>query len=234
MKLIRLDTTDSTNTRTFQYLKRFDPVVVIANTQTGGRGRGENRWESPRGNIYLSVGKTLNARVLPGLSVRIAIHVVSRLNSLLKGEKLRIKWPNDIYFHDKKAGGILVESKITAETTRVAAGIGLNIAVSPLENAACLPALSALPLENMEQFLVEAILAAFSDMDNADLLNKLRNMSWFQIGDTVRFSEGGSPVDAVFDGYTDKLAMMIQNGNGKRPILASEVSKIRKFPFKKK
>ncbi len=234
MKLIRLDTTDSTNTRTFQYLTRFDPVIVIANTQNSGRGREGNSWESPRGNIYLSVGKTLNTRTLPGLSVRIAIHVVSRLNSLLKGEKLRIKWPNDIYFYDKKAGGILVESKITAETARIAAGIGLNIAVSPLENAACLPELSALPLENVEQFLVEAILTAFSDMDNTALLNKLRDLSWFQIGDTVRFSEGGSPVDAVFDGYSNKLAMMIQTGNKKRPVLASEVSKIRKSPLKEK
>ncbi len=228
MKLIRLDSTDSTNTRAFHYLDQFDSVVVIAGAQSEGRGRGENRWESPPGNIYLSVGKTLDTRFLQGLSVRIAIHVVSRLNQFLKGETLRIKWPNDIYLHDKKVGGILTESKITAKTARVAAGIGLNTAVSPLESSASLSGLATLVREEAEQLLVEAILAAFSDMDFVSLGKKLRELSWFDAGDHIRFLENGSPVTALFEGYDQNLAMIVRMNNENRTITVSEVSRLRK------
>ncbi|MCK5878864.1 MAG: biotin--[acetyl-CoA-carboxylase] ligase [Holophagae bacterium] len=230
MKLIRLDTTDSTNTRAFQYLDQFDPVIVIADTQISGRGRGENRWESPRGNIYLSIGKTLDTGFLPGLSVRIAIHVISRLNPLLKKGKLRIKWPNDIYLHDKKVGGILTESKITAKTARVAAGIGLNVDIAPLESAGTLSGLTSLARkEEMEQMLVEAILTAFSDANSPNLRNRLRDASWFQPGDGVQFLEHGSPVNAVFEGFNESLAMVVQLNKKRRTVTASDVSRLRKF-----
>lgn len=228
MKLIRLDTTDSTNTQAFQYLNHFDPVIVIADAQSDGRGRGENRWESPRGNIYLSVGKTLDTALLPGLSVRIAIHVVSRLNQFMKGETLRIKWPNDIYLHAKKAGGILTESRITAKTARVAAGIGLNIGIAPLESAASLSERTTLVREEIEQILVEETLAAFSDVDYSILGNILRDTSWFQPGDEIQFLEHGSPINAVFEGFDESLAMVVQSNNKRRSVIASEVSRLRK------
>jgi len=228
MKLIRLDTTDSTNTRAFHYLNQFDSVVVIAGAQSEGRGRGENRWESPPGNIYLSVGKTLDTHCLRGLSVRVAIHLTSGLAPLLKGKELRIKWPNDIYLNDKKVAGILTESKITSGKARVVAGIGLNIAIAPLESSTSLSEFATINHEEVEQSLVEAILTAFSDMDFASLGKKLREFSWFETGDHIRFLENGTPVTAVFEGYDQDLAMIVRMNNENRIITVSEVSRLRK------
>ncbi|PJB80794.1 MAG: biotin--[acetyl-CoA-carboxylase] ligase [Acidobacteria bacterium CG_4_9_14_3_um_filter_49_7] len=227
MKLIRLESTDSTNTRAFHYLNQFDSVVVIAGAQSEGRGRGEHRWESPPGNIYLSVGKTLDTHCLRGLSVRVAIHLASGLAPLLKGEKLRVKWPNDLYLNDKKVAGILTESKITSEKARVVAGIGLNIAIAPLESSTSLSELATINHEEVEQTLVEAILAAFSDRDFASLGKRLRELSWFGAGDHIRFLENGSPVTALFEGYDQNLAMIVRMNNENRTITVSEVSRLR-------
>ncbi len=228
MKFIHLDSTDSTNTQAFHYLERFDPVVISANSQHSGRGRGENRWESPPGNIYLSVGTTTEIRFLSGLSVRVAIHVVSSLNPLLEGEKLRIKWPNDIFFRDKKVAGILIESKIAAQKARVAVGIGLNTSVSPLQNSTVFPLPAKISRESTAELLAKSIFNALSDINFGRLEKKLMDLSWFQAGDPIRFEEKGKTINGVFKGYDSTLAMVVCSGNKKRSITVSEVSKIRK------
>ncbi|NOZ12467.1 MAG: biotin--[acetyl-CoA-carboxylase] ligase [Acidobacteria bacterium] len=228
MKFIHLDSTDSTNTQAFRYLEHFDPVVITADSQHSGRGRGKNRWESPPGNIYLSVGTTTETPFLSGLSVRAAIHVVSRLNPLLEGEKLCIKWPNDIFFHDKKVAGILTESRITAVKASVAVGIGLNTSVSPLKSSIVFPLPAEVSRESAVQLLAKSIFDALSDMDFSRLGKKLTKFSWFQTGDPVRFKENGILTNGVFEGYDSTLAMVVRSGNKKRSITVSEVSKIRK------
>ncbi len=227
MKYIRLETAGSTNSEAFHYLDRFDPVTVIAHSQKGGRGRGENRWESPPGNIYLSVGKTLRTHALPGLSIRIAVHVVQNLNRVLR-EDLRIKWPNDLYSRDKKAGGILTETKIKGNRASVVAGIGLNLAVAPLNSSTILPVRDGVHRDSLELLLVKAILAAFSDTNSIVFVKTLSELSWFRPGDQIRFLENGSPVEAVFERYNETLAMVVRCKDEIRSITASEVSRLRK------
>lgn len=103
--------------------------VCLAEQQTTGRGTQGRQWQSPlAANLYLSFYWRFrqSPMELGGLSLAIAVSVVEQLAAIgVNG--LSIKWPNDIYLGQGKAGGILVD--ISGETTGpsdLIIGIGLN------------------------------------------------------------------------------------------------------------
>ena len=104
--------------------------AFFAEQQTAGKGRNNRRWISPFGkNLYFSLAwrsKVAAAR-LQGLSLAVAVEVSKSLNKF-SSENIKIKWPNDLFIHDKKLGGILIESSSsTKNQTEVVIGIGINI-----------------------------------------------------------------------------------------------------------
>lgn len=105
---------------------------VSASYQTAGRGQRGNSWESERGrNALFSV--FLLPRAIPPvkgfvLNHIVALAVIDVLNNVLHGNKVMIKWPNDIYVDDRKLGGILIESSMSSTCIDSAiVGIGLNV-----------------------------------------------------------------------------------------------------------
>lgn len=132
-RLERLDKVDSTN----NYLKRRAAegaphgLAVVAEEQTGGRGRFGRSFHSPRGKgLYLSI--LLRPDFLPaqaaGLTPWAAVAVCRALEKVT-GLKPEIKWINDILLEGKKVCGILTEADITPEGRLgyVILGIGLNL-----------------------------------------------------------------------------------------------------------
>ena len=101
--------------------------VCIAEGQTAGRGRQGKSWSSPVGaNIYLSFYWRFTGKLsaLSGLSLIVALAILdglSHVGNLPTG--LGIKWPNDIWYQDKKLCGILIETV----GSDVIIGIGLNV-----------------------------------------------------------------------------------------------------------
>ncbi len=102
-------------------------LVVVAETQTAGRGRMGRNWVSQQGNLYLSVLFRPTMDALPYLSVICGVAAIRAIRQIT-GLEPRIKWPNDILLDDKKAGGILVESVVSGQDVWYAvAGIGINV-----------------------------------------------------------------------------------------------------------
>jgi len=106
---------------------------VLADTQTGGRGRRQRSWYSPPGaNIYLSLGWTLRGRGATWSSVPLvsAVCLCRALDRVgLHGHG--IKWPNDILVGGAKLAGILVESQSIGPALPTAViGVGLNVNMS--------------------------------------------------------------------------------------------------------
>lgn len=104
-----------------------DLQIVIAETQTQGRGRFGNTWFSPAGeNLYLSCQRRFNTppHQRSSLSLIIALALVQALEPFIKPVDLKIKWPNDILYQSFKLSGILIESR---PQDQVVIGIGLNI-----------------------------------------------------------------------------------------------------------
>ncbi len=134
LKYVHLEKIDSTNS----YLQRIQTEtdirnwVVSADEQTAGKGMGSNGWESEVGK-NLTFSLALDMGFLPAerqflLSEAVPLGIVEVLDTLLPAEKLFIKWPNDIYFDNRKMGGILINSTIKANLMDVSIiGIGLNV-----------------------------------------------------------------------------------------------------------
>ncbi|MBD1557471.1 bifunctional biotin--[acetyl-CoA-carboxylase] ligase/biotin operon repressor BirA [Vibrio sp. S9_S30] len=106
--------------------------VCLAEYQSQGRGRRGRQWVSPFGsNLYLSMYWRLEAGIAAamGLSLVVGVAAVEALESLgVQGIKL--KWPNDLYYEDKKLAGILVEmSGQAGAAAHLVIGMGLNIAM---------------------------------------------------------------------------------------------------------
>jgi len=109
-------------------------LVILADSQTAGRGRRGRTWHSPpQGNLYVSVivvpepGAT---RITPWLTWVPLLSALAGADclSLQTGLSVSVKWPNDLLINDKKIGGILCEQTTTAERTMaIVIGIGLNI-----------------------------------------------------------------------------------------------------------
>ena len=106
--------------------------LVSADEQTAGKGMGSNGWESEaRQNLTFSVA--LDVSFLPAqrqflLSEAVPLGIIEVLDTILPAEKWSIKWPNDIFYENRKLAGILINSTIKANMMDVSiVGIGLNV-----------------------------------------------------------------------------------------------------------
>lgn len=134
LKYVHLEQIDSTNA----YLQRKQAEadirhwVVSAEEQTAGKGMGSNGWESEVGK-NLTFSLALDMEFLPAerqflLSEAVPLGIIEVLDTLLPPEKLSIKWPNDIFFENRKLAGILINSTIKANMMDISIiGIGLNV-----------------------------------------------------------------------------------------------------------
>ena len=106
-------------------------TVVIADTQTAGRGRLSRAWLSPEGSLAMSLILKPSLDNLPQL-VMIASLAVVRAIKKVAGLKTQIKWPNDVLIKGKKVCGILMENEIKGERVNFAIiGIGINVNFDP-------------------------------------------------------------------------------------------------------
>jgi BirA family biotin operon repressor/biotin-[acetyl-CoA-carboxylase] ligase len=125
---------DSTNTR---LLAEPPPAygsanVMMSELQHAGRGRRGRQWLAPfGGGIALSLGWAFAdaARVAPSLSLCVGVAVVRALERA-GARGVALKWPNDIWFGDRKVGGVLLEMRAEASgPAYVVIGVGLNVSL---------------------------------------------------------------------------------------------------------
>lgn len=125
---------DSTNTR---LLDAPPPPpgsmdVCLTELQRAGRGRRGRRWIAPFGaGVAMSAAWTFSdgASTLPSLSLAVGV-AITRALSRAGAVGVALKWPNDIYFQDRKIGGVLIELKAEASgPAHVVIGIGINVAL---------------------------------------------------------------------------------------------------------
>lgn len=130
-KHLHFDTIDSTNLEAKRLIDagQIDsPTVIVADEQTGGKGRLGRSWSSPKGNLYASVIMPYEAGLAP-ISAQITSvalfeavqHVVPSITDLF------IKWPNDLLLNQAKLSGILVE----VHGDQIVIGTGVNVLHHP-------------------------------------------------------------------------------------------------------
>jgi BirA family biotin operon repressor/biotin-[acetyl-CoA-carboxylase] ligase len=145
---IALDDVGSTNTECLDHARTGDPgrLWITARRQLGGRGRRGRTWISEAGNLYASLllidpAPTEALASLP-LVVALSLHRAIAAEMPFSGERIRIKWPNDILVDGRKVSGILIEAERLADgKSAIVIGCGVNIAHrpdNPLYPATCL------------------------------------------------------------------------------------------------
>lgn len=130
-----LDLVDSTNDACISRVRatKAKGYVCFAEQQSAGRGRRGRRWVSPFGrNIYASVAWSFEGGLpaTQGLSIAIGVAVCEAVEAL-GCAGIKLKWPNDIYCHGAKLGGILIDvvGDVDGECF-VVIGVGLNVVMS--------------------------------------------------------------------------------------------------------
>ena len=134
-KIIYYSLTDSTNTRAKEYARanpdKTEPVVFIADGQTGGRGRLGRSFVSESGaGIYISILTYPDKSGYDATSetARAAVMLARAIESLCDCD-IKLKWVNDLYLGGKKLAGILTEGEMTSEG-KIAfqvVGMGINV-----------------------------------------------------------------------------------------------------------
>ncbi|MBC5782766.1 biotin--[acetyl-CoA-carboxylase] ligase [Ramlibacter sp. USB13] len=116
-----------------------DPVLLVAERQTAGRGRLGRSWQSaPGDSLTFSLGLPLAPVDWSGLSLAVGASLAESLHP-----SVRLKWPNDLWVADRKLGGILIETASFGEaggTRQAVIGVGINIAPRAAEGLSTPPA----------------------------------------------------------------------------------------------
>jgi BirA family biotin operon repressor/biotin-[acetyl-CoA-carboxylase] ligase len=130
------DELDSTNAEARRRAEAGEggPVWITAAVQTAGRGRRGRAWSTERGNLAATLLMTTDAPPVEAAQVSfVAALAAADLADTYLGEGVaRLKWPNDVLVHCRKAVGILVESGARADGRLwLAVGVGVNLAHAP-------------------------------------------------------------------------------------------------------
>ena len=129
---------DSTNTELMRRARagQTEPTLLVAERQTAGRGRLGRPWQSAVGDsLTFSLGLPFSPKDWSGLSLAVGLAVAESLHP-----DIGLKWPNDLWWEDRKLGGILIEAATAGGSSQVVIGIGINIRPRPAEGLSTPPA----------------------------------------------------------------------------------------------
>lgn len=229
---------DSTN----QYLlDRVDSLesgsVCLAEYQAKGRGRRGREWVSPFGsNLYLSMFWRLDAGMAAamGLSLVVGVAIVEALEEMgLTGVKL--KWPNDLYYHDKKLAGILVEmSGQAGAAANLVIGMGLNLMMPETTEGITQPWASLDEVADNQQIdrnqlAISMISTLHKALDDYELYgmagfverwNRLDNF----INRPVKLLMGPREISGIARGINEQGAVLLETENGLETFIGGEIS----------
>lgn len=214
------------------------PLLVLSERQTGGRGRGTNRWWSASGALTFSLVQEVPAERLspecwPQLSLVTGLAVCEALEALLPRAECRVKWPNDVFVNDRKICGILCEST-PGWRDRLVLGIGLNInnslAAAPAEVRQS--AISLIDLAGGAHDLTGVLLGVLDKMDErlAQLTsNRFANQAadfrqrCFLTDKTLTVVSGGRTHVGRCQGIDDAGELLLQTEAGMQRIVAGTI-----------
>lgn len=223
---------DSTNSELMRRARsgQLEPVLLLAQQQTGGRGRLGREWFSApqvagagTGALTFSLGLPLAPRDWSGLSLAVGLSVAESLHPAL-----RLKWPNDVWWQQRKLAGILIETAICGEQRFAVIGVGVNIgaprATGLSTPAACLRELlpdidAAQALRQLAAPLVRTI-KAFESSGFAPFQAAFKQRDALA-GLALSLSDGTFGTALGVDGAG---ALQLQTPQGLRKIVSAEVS----------
>jgi len=217
--ILKYDIISSTNDEAKNILQQKnvpDFTVITTEEQTKGRGQRRNTWDSNKSeNLLFSIicfPNKINAVNQFYLSKVISLGIIEYLNT--KAKDFKIKWPNDIYYKDKKICGILIENTVSGSFIKNSIiGIGLNINQKQFPDF--LPDAISLSIITKETYhlqkelnlLLRHILKNYNNLksENFDTVDKEFHRNLYKINEITEFKDvkgkfKGSIIGTVPDG----------------------------------
>lgn len=215
-------------------------TAVRADVQTRGRGRGGHAWQSPPGNLYVSIALPTPAdRPLTLLPLLVGVAVAESAREW--GVDARLKWPNDVLVGERKLGGVLVEAASDGTATgSIVAGVGVNLALDPRaldeplrERVASVSALGLVPPP--PDVAAAAVLARVAVWyhrfagEGTDVVRaawRALAVEWW--GRMVQAGSGGTAVRGVARDIDERGALVLETDAGRRiAVMSGEVRELR-------
>jgi BirA family biotin operon repressor/biotin-[acetyl-CoA-carboxylase] ligase len=218
------------------------PALLVAEHQTRGRGRLGKSWQSSAGaSLTFSLSLPMAPAHWSGLSLAVGLALADALDPPLPRQALRlgIKWPNDLMLvdahggdpsHDRKIGGILIETLPVGHQRLAVIGIGLNVLPQPVKEPswgyACLQEIdygitAPQALARVAEPLVRALLAFEAD-GFAPLQARFAARDRLA-GQAVSTTLAETP-EGIADGVDDEGALWLRVGDQRHRLASGEVS----------
>ncbi len=210
--------------------------VCIAEYQSQGRGRRGREWVSPFGcNLYLSMYWRLESGMAGamGLSLVVGVAIVEALEKL-GIEGIKLKWPNDLYYQDKKLAGILVEmSGQAGAAAHLVIGMGMNLKMATNTQGITQPwsclvdaVEHDIDRNQLAITLINTLKTALSEYEITGMQgfverwNRLDNY----LGREIRLIMGEREVVGISSGINEQGAVLINTDNGLETYIGGEIS----------
>jgi BirA family biotin operon repressor/biotin-[acetyl-CoA-carboxylase] ligase len=226
-QLIELDSVDSTNNYAMARIHEglaSDGLVCLARHQWAGKGQRGKTWlDEPGQNLIMSLVIEPGTLILSQqflFSAAVALGILYFTQSI-KQDNWSIKWPNDIYWSDRKAAGILIETVVRGENWPFAvAGVGMNLNQdhfpSELPNTVSLKQITGNHYDPVAfaKDLVPSIQNNISILrkDPIQILSAF-NQSLYKINQTVSLKKGDGMLRTCLKGVDDKGYLLTDHGS---------------------
>ena len=222
---------DSTNSYLASTKYSTKPQICITREQTKGKGQHGRNWVSQKdGSIIFSMRKSFNEGMnLNGLSLIAGMAIIKSIEAECQLSGLKIKWPNDIYYGDKKLAGILMENTHYKSNQLVLVGVGINYQlVDTNEIDELWVDLSRIlnKLPNFQQLtakIINNILFFLEDFQINGLSNLLSEWHHYDMlkGVRIKFRESNIELQGQIDGITHQGALKVLTKDGVKELYSS-------------
>lgn len=210
-------------------------ALVLAETQTAGRGRAGRRWVTPPGGalaLSLVLRPTVAAAQATRLTMLAGVAVCAALEAVA-GVRPSLKWPNDVLLAGRKVGGILVESGLAGERLEYAiVGLGLNVSAAPPPSEVQFPATTVeaeagRPVDRLTLLvaILDALTAHYPHLAEGAQLQAAWQARLAWLGQPVTAHTAEGEVHGVAEGVDEDGALRLRLASGeRRRLLAADVS----------
>jgi len=222
---------DSTNSYLASTKYSTKPQICITREQTKGKGQHGRNWVSQKdGSIIFSMRKSFNEGMnLNGLSLIAGMAIIKSIEAECQLSGLKIKWPNDIYYGDKKLAGILMENTHYKSNQLVLVGVGINYQLvdtneidEPWVDLSRI--LNKLPnFQQLTAKIINNILFFLEDFQINGLSNLLSEWHHYDMlkGVRIKFRESNIELQGQIDGITHQGALKVLTKDGVKELYSS-------------
>lgn len=218
------------------------PRLIVADRQSAGRGRLGRQWYSDSGTLTFSLRLGANTLRVPTsarslVALAAGMGVADAAEYYVSPVRPQIKWPNDVYLHDKKIAGLLVEATndqaVNGQPANVVIGIGINVTTdfsqAPAEVQTRATSIAAVAASELSRYallpkVVEQVLDRINQLNASEvqLLQEFRQRCYLT-GRKIRVRRPDQTLEGMALGVNDQGTLELATAQGVEVIHAGEI-----------